>query len=118
MEFHGNVLRWRRPVLPDPYNPDRTVRADWADAVPTVIGGAWIASSSSSATRNENRLQVMTAKSLYLDDPFADIQRHDGISVTGASGPDYVVEVMPSADYNPFTGWQPVREVPLVEHVG
>lgn len=118
MEFHGSVLRWRRPLLPDPYNPDREIRADWVEAVPAEMSGAWVASSSSSATRNGDRMQVMTAKSLFLDDPFADVQTGDGISVPGAAGPAYVVEASPTADYNPFTGWHPVREIPLVEHVG
>lgn len=119
MEFDGVVTRWRRLLIPDPREPDRMIPGEWADAVPTPVEGAWVASTSSAATRSENRLQVMTAKSLFLDDPEADVQAGDGISVrSGADGPEYVVEAVPEADCNPFTGWQPVREVPLVSYRG
>lgn len=114
MEFHGKVYRWRRPTSPDPYNPDRERTGEWHEAEQVELVGAWVASTSSYALRSEGRVQVLTAKSLFLDDPFADVQYGDGISTSpGGDMPEFIVDAAPRADENPFTGWQPVREVPL-----
>lgn len=119
MEFDGSVKRWRRPTKVDPYNSERIITGSWKEATSATIDGAWVASTSSSAMRAESRVQVLTAKSLFLDDPEADVQTGDGISDSAnATGPEYIVEATPAADPNPFTDWQPVREVPLVSYKG
>lgn len=112
--FGQGVLRDRRPLIPDPYNPDRSVRGSWADADTVTIEGAWIASSSSTRTQTATRVQILTEKSLFCR-PDADIQPGDRIR---ASDVTYFVVVKPAADTNPFTGWSPVLEVPLEDREG
>lgn len=110
---HGEpVTRERRPRIQDPYHPSdssKTVPGEWADAEGIPVPGAFVASSSSIASTSATRSQVLTSKSLYCK-PDADIQVGDRIHT--ASGVWYVNE-LPTADVNPFTGWRPVREVPL-----
>lgn len=107
---HGEtVYRDRRPQVSDPYNPARTVPGSWDDADTITLTKCFVASSSSSNPGNATRNQILTAKSLYCA-PSADVQPGDRIRT--ASGVWYVNE-LPSADVNPFTGWQPAREVPL-----
>ena len=109
---HGQrVERDRARRVPDPYNPARTVPADIDDQPDTlVVERAWVASSSSVDSRDPTRTQVITAKSLYLEDPDADVQVGDRVRWGGSAG---WVRVRPEADVNPFTGWQPVLEIPL-----
>ncbi|RRD61633.1 hypothetical protein [Leucobacter sp. OH1287] len=119
MRFNSSVYRWRRPLLPDPYNPDRKRRGSWHDAEIDEIPGAFIGSGSMVDARSPERLQSITEKSLFLDNPAADVVKGDGISVApGGRLPDFEVRVAPVADVNPFTGWQPVREMPLDEVTG
>lgn len=107
---HGEtVYRDRPPQIPDPYNPQRTTSGRFEDGTTITLHGAFVASSSSNSVGNATRSQVLTAKSLYCE-PKADVQKGDRIRT--ASGVWYVNE-LPTADVNPFTGWQPVREVPL-----
>lgn len=114
MEFVGSVVRWRRQQVDNPYNPDRTEWGPWSGAVQTVLEGASVLSSSAYALRAEGRDQALSMKSLFLDDPLADVQLGDGISLApGGDAPEFQVVLVPNADVNPFTGWQPVREVPL-----
>lgn len=115
MEFDGSVVRWRRQMVPDPYNPKLSRPADtWDGAEKVVLDGAAVLGSSSYALRAEERVQAIESKSLFLDDPFADVRRLDGISMTfDVAEPEFIVEAVPHADKSPFTGWQPVREVPL-----
>lgn len=114
MEFDGVVYRWRRKRVPDKYNPAKQTVGPWSEADVVPIEGAAVLSSSGAALRNEDRVGALTLKSLYLDDPEADVQKGDGISLSpGGTSPEFQIEVLPQADSNPFTGWQPVREVPL-----
>lgn len=111
MQFpHGEtVFRDRRPQIPDPYNPARTVPGEFEDGTTVTLSGCFVASSSSSNSGDATRNQILTSKSLYCA-PGADVQAGDRIRT--ASGTWYV-NVLSSADVNPFTGWQPAREVPL-----
>lgn len=115
--FGQTVFRDRRALIPDPYNPSKQVPGgDWGSSI--QLAGAFVASSSSSSQRDATRAQILTSKSLYLGDTTADVVAGDRIRVGGtigdlASGTAYLVEARPEADVNPFTGWQPVVEIPL-----
>ena len=117
-EFGETVHRDRRPGIADPYNPARTVPGDWAGAETIVLELAFVAASSSRALTTATRMQMLTAKSLYLTEPDADVKAGDRIRVGGTeddldSGTPYMVPARPAGDTNPFTGWQPVVEIPL-----
>lgn len=112
--FGQTVERDRRPRTADPYNPDRTTPGAWDDAETIEISDAWVASGSSTSTESATRSQIVTQKSLYCQ-PDADVQPGDRIRADGVS---YFVKVKPAADRNPFTGWQPVLEVPLENQEG
>jgi hypothetical protein len=113
-DFGETVVR-RRPIrTPDPYDPDATVPGDWDDAEELELPGAFIASSSSAAVQSATRTQVLTEKSLYCD-PALDVRALDRVI---AGGHTYTVDALPQADVNPFTGWQPVQEIPLTEVLG
>jgi hypothetical protein len=109
MFAHGQtVVRQRATVSLDPYR--RGGRAeDWSAPEVIDIEGAWVASSSSTSRADATRQQIITDKSLYCP-PDSDVQAFDRIVV---GGDIYKVEARPSADTNPFTGWQPVMECPL-----
>lgn len=109
-----SVERLRRPRIPDAYNPAATVPGDWADASTEAIEGAYVAATSSTSTTDPVRSQVVTLKSLYCS-PTADVRPGDRI-VSGSH--TYEVDAVPEADVNPFTGWQPVQEIPLREALG
>lgn len=127
--FGEQVVRERRQPVIDPYDPGASVPGSWEDPLDyLVIGGpdvpdsAFVASSSSTAPLDATRSQILTEKSLYLTDPNADVQAGDRIRRGGTldedtqtwSGGDVLyVNVRPAADTNPFTGWQPVVEIPL-----
>lgn len=112
---HGEtVYRDRAPQVPDPYNPEGATAGEFGDGVTITLHGAFVASSSSSSVTDATRGQVLNAKSLFCS-PKADVQIGDRIRT--ASGIWYVNE-LPTADVNPFTGWQPVREVPLDGSLG
>lgn len=116
---HGQkVFRDRRALAVDDYSDTETRSGDWDPALTITLEGAWVASSSSTAPSDATRSQILTAKSLYLTDPTADVQPLDRIRDGGTaedldSGTHYSVDVVPEADTNPFTGWRPVKEVPL-----
>lgn len=115
MDFaHGaDVVRQRRRRVPDPYNPDRTTTAPWEDDPDTLpIADAFVSTSSSSAGFDAARGLVVTTRSLYCSDPTVDVQRGDRIVHPGGIG---YVRTIPAADVNPFTGWQPVKEIVLAE---
>lgn len=119
MEFaHGQtVTRERRRPVPDPYNPDRQVPGSWEDELDVLeLPAAWIAPSSSVSTRDATRTQILTSLSLFCTDPDADVRAGDRIRA-GSADPMYV-HVRPQAPMNPFTGWQPIVEVPLEEVEG
>jgi hypothetical protein len=108
------VQRDRRKTVPDPYSSAGTAPGEWGDADSVTIANAWVASSSSSSTRDATRVQILTAKSLFCQ-PDADVRAGDRIRVDGET---YYIRVKPAADRNPFTGWRPVLEVPVEEVSG
>lgn len=112
---HGETAtRMRRKELTDPYSHTVTL-GDWSDPDELTLDGAFVASSSTSSRSDEARTQLLEAKSLYLEDPDADVHEQDRIR---AGGVTYKIDGIPSADTNPWTGWQPVREIPLTRVVG
>lgn len=112
MEFeHGTtVYRLRPKQIWDPMS-ETYVLGDWDDPSEHELPGAFIAQSSTSALGDATRTGALEAKSLYCA-PDADVQYGDRIR-EGTTGPQYPVDGIPAADTNPFTGWRPVREVPL-----
>ncbi len=108
--FGETVYRDRRKLIPDPYNPAEMIYGPWADPDTIELPGSFVASSSSSSLSNATRTQILTSKSLYLSDPSADVRAGDRIRAAEST---YQVNVRPSADVNPFTGWQPAVEIPL-----
>lgn len=121
MEFaHGQtVFRHRYPLIQDRYNPARKI-PDYSGTPETEpLERAFVASSSSVSVRDATRSQILTDKSLYLTDVSADVQVGDRIGTTeDPDAAEFQIEVVPSADTNPFTGWQPVQEIPLEGAVG
>lgn len=113
--YGETVYRDRRPMVPDQYNPDRTVPGAWSDADTIELEDAFIASSSSAAAQDATRSQVLQSKSLYLTDPTADVATGDRIRAGSAA---FYVNEIPEADVNPFTGWQPAKEIPLDRTLG
>lgn len=106
---HGqSVTRLRATKTRDPYS-GKQVASDWSAPDEVTLDDAWVASSSSTDTPSELRSTVTTSKSLYCA-PDADVLVGDRID-TGENV--YQVNTRPEADVNPFTGWRPVREVPL-----
>jgi hypothetical protein len=112
MQFpHGELVeRGRRPLVDDPYNPERQVPGEWADAETIELEEAFVASSSAAAVPDATRSQILGSKSLYLTDVDADVKVGDRIR---AGSRTYYVNSIPEADVNPFTGWQPAQEIPL-----
>lgn len=115
MEFAAgvSVVRLRATPVLDPYS-QLPVGTDWTTPGQLTITGAFVASASSSPVDGELRQEVLTTKSLYCD-PAADVQVGDRI-VSGTH--TYTVTARPEADTNPWTGWQPVQEIPLEEVLG
>lgn len=109
MEFpHGQTVYRDRPVqVPDRYNPEAKRPGNTVETI--TLEGAFVSSSSSTSLKNATRNEVLTAKSLYCQ-PSADVQVGDTIRVGTET---YQVDAVPAADTNPFTGWQPVVEIPL-----
>lgn len=109
--FGVQIVRERRKPVTDPYDPDAVVPGSWGDPLDTLqLDGAFIASSSSAAPLSATRSQILTEKSLYLNDPDADVLPGDRVR----RGSEVLyVNVRPAADMNPFTGWRPVVEIPL-----
>jgi hypothetical protein len=104
------VFRDRRKQIVDPYNPTSSIPGPWEDPDTINLEG-FVASSSSSSLTDATRTQILTAKSLYLSDPAADVIAGDRIRAGTAT---YAVDAIPAADINPFTGWQPALEIPLL----
>ncbi len=111
MQFAAGVkvVRLRRKPEPDPLNPARERRGSWDDAEAVEVVNAFVASVSSSASRSATREMVISSKSLFCP-PGADVVAGDRIVFDGVT---FEVAENTVADVNPFTGWQPVREVPL-----
>lgn len=111
---HGETVYRQRPAqVWDPLS-QTNIRGDWSTLTETEIAGAFIAQSSTSILGDATRTQALEAKSLYCD-PDTDIRKGDRVR----QGTDvYTVDGIPAADTNPWTGWRPVREVPLVRGEG
>jgi hypothetical protein len=109
------VVRERRKLIPSPANPQRLIAGSWDDVDALPLPGAAVGSSSSTSLRTATRQEVLTAKSLYLRNPDADVKVGDRIRF----GADvYYVHAKPAADQNPFTGRRPGVEIPLEENAG
>ena len=115
MPFGSHVVRERRRELPNPANPDRPRLADWSDNPDRIDVDGFVSSVSSSSPLDPARSQVDTTLALYATDPFADVLPGDRIIY--ATGIGYV-RTMPAADRNPWTGWQPYKEIRLYETEG
>lgn len=111
--FGESVVRVRRREVPDPYSGDVAL-GDWDSAGEVTIPGAYVSQSSSARSQTATRTQVLESKSLFCP-PGADVTAADRIRVGAAV---YEVDGVPAADVNPFTGWQPVQEIPLERVVG
>lgn len=114
MEFeHGEtVYRLRPKQIWDQY-ARKYIAGDWSDPDELKLEGAFIAQSSTAIVTEATRTQAVEQKSLYLTEPRADVQTGDRIRA-GETGPaNYLVDGVPAADTNPFSGWQPIREIPL-----
>ena len=111
--FEQAVERLRARPVTDPYSDD-VVAADWADPDVLPLPGAFIAQSSTARALTAGRTQILESKSLFCA-PTADVRVGDKIR---AGGIVYEIDGFPAADVNPFTGWQPVCEVPLTRAAG
>lgn len=111
MDFpHGQtVVRERRKATINPYS-EAEAPGTWEDAEELDLTNAFVAATSTSGVGPSSRAEVVTTKSLYLGDPSLDVKVGDRIRVGAAY---YMVDALPEADVNPFTGWQPVLEIPL-----
>lgn len=107
------VVRVRPKQIADPYSNGQ-VPAGWDKATETEIPGGWIAQSSTNRLVTATRAQLVESRSLYCDPSF-DIAETDRIRDGGVT---YEIDGLTAADTNPWTGWQPVREVPLSRVVG
>lgn len=112
--FGQSVERDRRKPIIDPYDPDNSTPGTWADVDTITIENAFVASSSSAGVASATRTQAISDKSLYCP-PDEDVQFGDRIR---SGTRTYDVDAVPEADVNPFTGWQPVQEIPLKEFLG
>jgi hypothetical protein len=109
-----SVVRERQQMVASPANPARLIPAGW-DVLPLdvlTIAGASVASSSSALQASASRSQILTEKSLFVTDVSVDVLPGDRVRYGSSVG---YVRAMPEADVNPFTGWQPVKEIPLEE---
>jgi hypothetical protein len=113
--FGQTVYRDRARPITDPYDPEHVIAADWSDPDTITVLGAFVAAASSADSPTATRSQVITAKSLYCSNPLVDVQVGDRVRVGEST---FAVRVKPEADINPFTGWQPVKEIPLEEVAG
>lgn len=117
MDFpHGvTVYRDRRKQIPNPARPGTTIPGDWANVDTITIPDAFVGSASASAMADATRTESTVTKSLYCTDPAVDVTIGDRIRTGGLT---YYVNALPAADINPFTGWQPVKEIPLSTNLG
>ena len=110
------VHRLRAGRTWDPY-AEKWVEGDWNNPDVLELPGAFIAQSSTSEAGDATRTTVLEAKSLYCK-PDDDVQEGDRIRQGGPDGPVYPLDGIPAADTNPWTGWRPVREIPLARALG
>lgn len=115
--FGQTLYRLRGKLMEDPYAEEQ-VPADWSDPDVLEIPGAFIAQTSTSMLGDATREQALESKSLYCDGAL-DIQKGDRIRNGPDDAPIYTIAgIPPEADVNPFTGWSPPREIPLIRGKG
>lgn len=112
--FGRPLKRLRADGEYDPYNPLHMV-PNWDGEVDELAFNGFISTSSSVMSPDGAREQVSTDATLTVADPNVDIRRGDRIK---DGSHIYTVDVIPSVDANPFTGWQPTLEVGLQEVEG
>lgn len=112
--FGRPLKRLRTEGEYDPYNPLHKV-PNWDGEVDELAFNGFISTSSSVMSPDGAREQVATDATLTVADPTVDIRRGDRIK---DGSHVYTVDVIPSVDANPFTGWQPTLEVGLQEVEG
>jgi hypothetical protein len=115
MSFGVPLVRERRRQVPDPYNPARTSPAPWDDNPDRLEFCGFVSSSSSSPAMDAARSDIDSIKFLYTEDPATDIRAGDRVIHPDGIG---YVRSKPSADINPWTGWQPTKEIRLYETEG
>lgn len=115
--FGTTLFRLRAELIEDPYS-DEMVPGDWSNPDELEIPGAFIAQTSTSMIGGVTREQALESKSLFCDGGL-DIRKGDRIR-NGPEGAEIytIAGIPPEADVNPFTGWSPQREIPLVRGVG
>ena len=111
--FGTTVTRLRRKEVLDPYSKKPTL-GDWSDPDKKDLEGAFIAQSSTTRNTTATRTQLLEEMSLYCS-PDDDVQGLDRVTDGTAT---YTVDGIPAAPLNPFTGWQPLREIPLQRAIG
>lgn len=131
--FGQAVYRLRAGLKLDPYSQEQ-MRGDWGHPELLRLDGAFIAQTSTGLLGDATRSQAAESRSLF-GDPDADVAKDDRIFVgtfapalpddattlpdnTVMTGETYTVDGIPAANVNPFTGWTPVREIPLTRSVG
>ncbi len=112
--FGRPLKRLRADAVYDPYNPLKMV-PDWDGELNELAFNGFISTASSVMSPDGAREQAVTSVTLTVADPTVDIRRGDRIKDGGRV---YVVDVVPSVDASPFTGWQPTLEVGLLEVEG
>lgn len=111
--FGVSVFRQRPADVWDPIS-QTWIKGDWSTPEEKEIEGAFVAQSSTAMLADATRTQALEAKSLYCP-PDADIREGDRVR----HGTEvFTIDGIPSSDTNPFTGWGPVREVPLERYPG
>jgi hypothetical protein len=109
------IFRDRRPPIPDPYNPARTVPGAWSDAATIALNeDAFLAPSSSTRSETATRAQVLTEMSLYAA-VGSDVSPGDRIRAPEGT---FFVNVRPAPYTSPFDGWEAGIEAPLEEREG
>ena len=115
---HGTIVYRLRAALTDTGYGGKKVRADWNNPDELEIPGAYIGPASTTVALAAGREQASESVSLFCEGEW-DVQQGDRIR----NGPDgaalYTIEgIPPEAATNPFTGWQPPREIPLIRYLG
>lgn len=105
------VYRLRAGLVFDEYS-ETYKRADWTEPEELALPGAFIDRSSTAMVVTANRTQALESLSLFCAAD-VEIELTDRIRDGESGGRVYSIDGVPAAPTNPFTGWQPVREVPL-----
>lgn len=111
--FLDPFTRQRARRVEDPYNPEASVD-DWANPEEIPLEG-YFELDSSTEQIDPVRRQAITLRTLFIEDPDADVRRGDRI-VRGDQ--TWTVQGIPDAPRNPFTGWRPGLYVRLMEGIG